>query len=189
MERSRDWMDQAEGDLAHARSDLREGFYDWACFSAQQAAEMAVKAVFQRLGAEAWGHSVADLLAELAPHHAVSETLRDAALELDKAYIPTRYPNAHPSGAPAVGIRRPKRRGSSTMPEPSSSSVRIFYPRRDRAAVVRTLRDGLPRLRVSLPCDASCSSGPTPEVATRSRVTSTSWWSTGARLGPTRSPS
>ena len=37
------------------------------------------------------------------------------------------------------------------MPEPSSSSVRVFYPRRDRAAVVRTLRDGLPRLRASLP--------------------------------------
>ena len=100
MERSRDWLDQPDGDLAHARSDLREGFYDWACFSAQQAAEKAVKAVFQRLGAEAWGHSVADLLAELARHHAVSEPLRDAALELDKAYIPTRYPNAHPSGAP-----------------------------------------------------------------------------------------
>jgi len=24
----------------------------------------------------------------------------DAAYELDKAYIPTRYPNAHPTGAP-----------------------------------------------------------------------------------------
>jgi len=26
--------------------------------------------------------------------------LRDAALELDKTYIPARYPNAHPSGSP-----------------------------------------------------------------------------------------
>ncbi len=100
MERSRDWMDQAEGDLLHAASDLERGFYDWACFSAQQAGEKAVKAVFQRLGAEAWGHSVADLLAELAERHAVAEPLRDAALELDKAYIATRYPNAHPAGAP-----------------------------------------------------------------------------------------
>lgn len=24
----------------------------------------------------------------------------DSAMELDKAYIPTRYPHAHPSGAP-----------------------------------------------------------------------------------------
>ncbi|MEM3486555.1 MAG: HEPN domain-containing protein, partial [Candidatus Methanomethyliaceae archaeon] len=64
MERSQDWMDQAEGDLVHAQNDAEHGFYDWSCFSAQQAAEKAVKAVFQRLGGEAWGHSVADLLRE-----------------------------------------------------------------------------------------------------------------------------
>ena len=100
MERSADWMDQAQGDLAHARHDLEGGFYDWACFSAQQAAEKAVKAVFQKLGAEAWGHSVADLLEELNRSQTVPDELKDMALELDKAYIPTRYPNAHPSGSP-----------------------------------------------------------------------------------------
>ncbi|RLG51206.1 MAG: DNA-binding protein [Thermoproteota archaeon] len=100
MERSHDWMDQAEGDLEHARSDMERGFYDWACFSSQQAAEKAVKAVFQKMGAEAWGHSVADLLKELSGKHRVLEELIDEALELDKAYIPTRYPNAHPSGSP-----------------------------------------------------------------------------------------
>lgn len=66
MERSKDWMDEAEGDLEHAKSDSERGYYNWACFSAQQAAEKVVKAVFQKLGAEAWGHSVADLLIELA---------------------------------------------------------------------------------------------------------------------------
>lgn len=100
MERSRDWIDQAEGDLEHARSDMEHGFHNWACFSAQQASEKAIKAVFQKMGAEAWGHSVADLLGELAKKHPVSEQLIDIALELDKAYIPTRYPNALPSGAP-----------------------------------------------------------------------------------------
>jgi len=93
-------MDQALGDLEHAKSDMERGFYDWACFSAQQAAEKAVKAVFQRLNSEAWGHSIADLLEEISKHHPVPEDLMDKALELDKAYIPTRYPNAHPSGSP-----------------------------------------------------------------------------------------
>lgn len=93
-------MDQAEGDLIHAQSDAEHGFYDWSCFSAQQAAAKAVKAVFQRLGGEAWGHSVADLLRELSRYYLVPEELMQAALELDKAYIPTRYPNAHPSGSP-----------------------------------------------------------------------------------------
>jgi len=100
LERSKDWLDEAEGDLEHAQNDIKGGFYNWACFSAQQAAEKAVKAVFQRMGAEAWGYSVADLLKELAKKHDVPAELVDVALELDKAYIPTRYPNAHPSGSP-----------------------------------------------------------------------------------------
>jgi len=100
MERSKDWLDEAQGDLEHAKSDMERGFYNWACFSSQQAAEKAVKAVFQRMGAEAWGHAVADLLKELSKRHPVSEELMNGALELDKAYIPTRYPNAHPSGSP-----------------------------------------------------------------------------------------
>ena len=99
MERSKDWMDEAQGDLEHARSDVAGGYYNWACFSSQQAAEKAVKAVFQKLNAEAWGHSVADLMGELSQRYEVSEELMNGALELDKAYIPTRYPNAHPSGS------------------------------------------------------------------------------------------
>ncbi len=99
-------MDQAVGDLEYARSDRERGFYDWACFSAQQAAEKAVKAVFQKMGAEAGGHSVADLLQELGKHYPVPSTMRDGALELDKAYIPTRYPNAHPSGLSPVPLHR-----------------------------------------------------------------------------------
>jgi HEPN domain-containing protein len=100
MERSADWIDQAQGDLAHGRNDLEVGFYDWACFSSQQAAGKAVKAVFQKMGAEVWGQSVADLLQELGQSHLVQGDLVNAALELDKAYIPARYPNAHPSGSP-----------------------------------------------------------------------------------------
>lgn len=56
--------------------------------------------MFQKMGAEAWAPSVADLLQELREKKNVSEELIDRALELDKAYIPARYPNAHPSGAP-----------------------------------------------------------------------------------------
>jgi HEPN domain-containing protein len=75
MERSKDWLDEAIGDLEHARNDEGGGFYNWACFSAQQAAEKAVKEVFQKMGAEAWGHSVADLIRELGKKHSVPEDL------------------------------------------------------------------------------------------------------------------
>lgn len=100
MQRSTDWLEAAREDLAHARHAEEGGFFQWTCFSSQQAAEKAVKAVFQSMGAEAWGHSVSDLLDELAERHDVPEELRDQAIELDKAYIPTRYPDAHQSGTP-----------------------------------------------------------------------------------------
>ena len=100
MERSQDWIYEAQGDLEHAQSDMERGYYNWACFSAQQAAEKAVKAAFQKIGAEVWGHSVADLLEELSERHSTQRELIEYGLELDKAYVPTRYPNAHPSGSP-----------------------------------------------------------------------------------------
>lgn len=77
MERSADWLEQAQSDLEHARYDLRAEFYEWACFSSQQAAKKAVKAVVQRQGEEAWGHSVADLLEELSERYDVSTDLMD----------------------------------------------------------------------------------------------------------------
>lgn len=100
MERSLDWLDQAMGDLDHARHVAEAGFFDWACFSAQQAAEEAVKAALQRHGADVWGHSVLDLLDALGEREQIPTALREGALDLDKAYIPTRYPDAHPSGSP-----------------------------------------------------------------------------------------
>ena len=100
MERSADWMDQARGNLEHAKADAAGEFWDWACFSAHQAAEMAVKAVFQSQGAVAWGHSVAGLLDELRTSRSVPAELIELAKELDKVYVPARYPDAHPSGSP-----------------------------------------------------------------------------------------
>mgnify|MGYP000008676130 CR=1 FL=1 len=100
VERSRDWLKQAKRDLESAEYALGGGFYEWACFLSQQSAEKAVKAVFQRLGAEVFGHSVAGLLQSLPENLKPDSSFLDTAKELDKAYIPTRYPNAHPEGAP-----------------------------------------------------------------------------------------
>ena len=101
MERSKDWIYEAERDLGHVKNDSASGFYNWACFSAQQGAGKALKAVFQKMGTEAWGHSVVGLLKELSARLDVPPGLMEACQELDKDYIPTRYPNALPSGSPS----------------------------------------------------------------------------------------
>jgi len=99
-ERSKDWLTQAEKDLEVAEVMINNGFFDWACFVAQQAAEKATKVVFQKLNAEVWGHSVLNLLKILGNKIKISDEILDYARILDKYYIPTRYPNAFECGSP-----------------------------------------------------------------------------------------
>ena len=98
--REGDWLEEARSDLDLARLALGGGHFNWACFAAQQASEKAVKAVFQSRGADAWGHVVADLLTALRQFDSVEDSLIRMAQELDRHYIPSRYPNAHAEGAP-----------------------------------------------------------------------------------------
>ncbi len=100
-DRSEDWIGQARRDLASAVHSQEGGFHEWACFMAQQAAEKAVNAAYQRLGADAWGHSLIDLLRGLEERAKVSEDLKDCGRQLDRHYLPTRYPNGFPNGKPS----------------------------------------------------------------------------------------
>jgi HEPN domain-containing protein len=99
-DRHADWLRQAQRDLAHARRAAEDGDYEWSCFAAQQGAEKAVKALYQRLGAAAWGRSVTMLLSGLPEAYRPDDTLLDRAKALDKHYIATRYPNGFEQGAP-----------------------------------------------------------------------------------------
>lgn len=99
-ERSKDWFRQAEADLRHARQSRDAGHFEWAAFACHQAAEKAIKALYQKLHLEAWGHTISALLAQLPEAAAPDTVLIDSAKELDKHYIPTRYPNGFEQGAP-----------------------------------------------------------------------------------------
>jgi HEPN domain-containing protein len=99
-ERSRDWLRQAERDLRHARNSKSMQDYDWAAFASHQAAEKAIKALFQKRHSDAWGHTLSVLLLNLPEADKPAESLIDLAKELDKHYIPTRYPNGFDRGAP-----------------------------------------------------------------------------------------
>src|SRR5437763_1550333 len=100
-ERSADWLRQADSDLRHAVHARDDGDFDWAAFAAHQAAEKAIKALFQKLHMDAWGHVLSMLLAALPPDRRPGEELIDRSKKLDKHYIPTRYPNGFERGAPA----------------------------------------------------------------------------------------
>jgi len=100
VERSADWLRQAERDLRQAHLSVGEGLHEWACFAAQQAAEKAVKALAQALGAAAWGHSVLQIVEGLRAVVDLEEPVSEDAAILDQLYIPPRYPNGFAAGAP-----------------------------------------------------------------------------------------
>jgi HEPN domain-containing protein len=93
-------MRQAKRDLENAEYELKGGFFEWSCFLSQQAAEKAIKAVFQRIHAEAFGNSVSVLLEKLPRAIKPAKSMIDMARELDRAYVAARYPNEYPEGAP-----------------------------------------------------------------------------------------
>jgi len=60
------------------------------------------------MGAEAWGHSVSDLLKASREKINVPDELFDGAKQLDRFHIPARYPNGWATGIPAEYIDRNK---------------------------------------------------------------------------------
>lgn len=101
-ERYLDWLSEARDDFEAAEDLLKLKRYAKACFFAQQAAEKALKALLiKRCGVYERSHSVKVLLEKVREHGIeVPIELFESARILDRHYIPTRYPNAWPAGAP-----------------------------------------------------------------------------------------
>jgi HEPN domain-containing protein len=105
MNRSADWLHQAHADLDQAVVSAGAGHHEWACFACHQAVEKALKALHLSLGQQVWGHGLGRSFRDLPPSasarllEAVTD-LEDRLRILDALYIPTRYPDSLPDGAP-----------------------------------------------------------------------------------------
>ncbi len=69
-------------------------------FCGPTSSRKAVKALHLHRGQEAGDRVIARLLHELPETISVPETLIEKGRVLDNFYVPTRYPNSHPEGAP-----------------------------------------------------------------------------------------
>ncbi len=96
------WLSEALWDLDTARILHREKRYNAAAFFAHQAAEKASKALLYHVNEAPWGHSIRELLERFFERmkERSSERLMSLARELDRHYIPSRYPDVHPAGTP-----------------------------------------------------------------------------------------
>src|SRR5918992_4040621 len=89
------WRAEADAALRGARLQAEGGLHNWACFAAEQAAQLAVKGLLHGLGRGPWGHDLLRL-GELAAQAGidVSDAERDAMRRLGRHYIPARHPDA-----------------------------------------------------------------------------------------------
>ncbi len=100
------WRSEAGHALDSSRREAAAGAHNWSCFLAEQAAQLAMKAVLHGLGRGAWGHDLMRLGEETAGAGIpVSTEVRDALARLSRHYIPARYPDAHPAGSAASRYR------------------------------------------------------------------------------------
>lgn len=96
------WREQAERTLETAVLASRGDRHEWACFLCEQAAQLALKGLLHGLGDDAWGHDlvVIEARAVAALGSAWPRPTSSEAGRLSRHYIPSRYPDAHPSGPP-----------------------------------------------------------------------------------------
>lgn len=88
------WLKQATHDLEAASLDLEHKFFSDACYSAEQAAQKALKGYLYFKGSPlVWKHSVKALVAECTGYDNTFSELLEAGKILDQYYIPTRYPD------------------------------------------------------------------------------------------------
>jgi HEPN domain-containing protein len=98
------WFSTAKDDLQTADILYRNQKFAQSCFFSQQAGEKAIKALYFFYDSEPWGHSIYKLVKELNQPGIVKKVLEgmlDRCRELDRYYIPTRYPDGLPGTTPA----------------------------------------------------------------------------------------
>lgn len=96
------WLAAARRAVGAARLQAEHGFHEWACFLAEQSAQLGVKGLLHGIGAPAWGHDL-PVLCEQARELVGGPWPDEAgrwAERLSRYYIPTRYPDAVPGRIP-----------------------------------------------------------------------------------------
>ncbi|WP_131159458.1 HEPN domain-containing protein [Aeropyrum pernix] len=93
------WLRQAKHTLESIRVDYEGGFYSWACFKANQAAEYSLKAVLRAAGLESFGHDLMALWRRARSLCQPLQEMEECIAVLNKLYLPPRNPDAWPGGA------------------------------------------------------------------------------------------
>ena len=100
------WFNQALRNLDYAADSAEHGQHDSACFAAQQAAELALKSVCERLHRPIGNHDIWELLRSLPPEMNVTKELYDAARTLEFFHLQVCCAHIRMARSPALELDR-----------------------------------------------------------------------------------
>jgi len=104
---ARRWYLQGVRDGRTAGRNSENGDHEVACFLYQQASEKLLKAFLYLNGENpVLGHSTLKLAERCEGHDPSFHGVLQACMDLDVFYVPTRYPNGIPDGAPYEYFQR-----------------------------------------------------------------------------------
>lgn len=127
---ARRWFHQAFYDLKATRWNIKGGFYDTACFLAQQTGEKALKSLLYYGGnrrSALLTHSLVEMIRTGGAEVAALNKLLDEARILDLHYVPSRYPNGIPSGYPHQFYGKKVAEQALTASEKIFSTIRDYF--------------------------------------------------------------
>ncbi|MDQ6909834.1 MAG: HEPN domain-containing protein [Actinomycetota bacterium] len=130
------WRHQAQAALDLPRS-ATESAPSWSCFLSEQGAQLALRGLLHAVGeyTDAWGHDLGPLERRTSAVFGSDwpDGLAEPAMRLGRHYLPARYPDAHPTGAPEDRYTAADARAASD----------------DAAAIVRAVDCVVERLRAA----------------------------------------
>lgn len=89
------WYKQGLRDIEVANLCRENKYYEWACFCYQEATVKILKSALKKLELDSFRHSAFNLLETLSTKIEIPEDIFEAAKEIDKHYIISRYPGAN----------------------------------------------------------------------------------------------
>jgi HEPN domain-containing protein len=97
------WRSAAETAFLSAKTQMDAGFFGWACFMFEQAAQFALKALLHAAGRGERTHDLTKLFKELSNAGVdLATDLEDVLKRLSRHYVLPRYPDLMPEGEPAT---------------------------------------------------------------------------------------
>ncbi|MCS7223294.1 MAG: HEPN domain-containing protein [Armatimonadetes bacterium] len=100
MQRTADWLREARAELQAAKDLFAHGHWFWCCFTCQQSAEKALKALGQHHRHPVFGHNLNLLVSALEDLQTIPEEVKRSCARLNRHSLPTRCPNAFDRSAP-----------------------------------------------------------------------------------------